>query len=98
MLNNMNWIIGITLAIATKQQLTLEIRQRKIILQARNQTGIGDEEASKCNHVRITLGQYFFSTLFIEFFCANFFCNSGDNLLKNAGDFVDYHRSCQCVD
>ena len=87
MLNNMNWIIGITLAIATKQQLTIEIRQRKIILQARNQIGIGDEEASECNHVRITLGQYFFSTLFIEFFCANFFCNSGDNLLKKRRRF-----------
>ena len=59
MLNNMNWIIGITLAIATKQQLTIEIRQRKIILQARNQTGIGDEEAPERNHIGITLGQYF---------------------------------------
>ena len=98
MLSNMKWIIGITPAVAPKQQFTFEIRQRKIVLQARNQIGIGDEEASKRNHIGITLGRYFFSTLFLEFFCANFFCNSGDNLLKNAGDFVDYHRSCQCVD
>lgn len=87
MLSNMKWIIGITPAVAPKQQFTFEIRQRKIVLQARNQIGIGDEEASKRNHIGITLGRYFFSTLFIEFFCANFFCNSGDNLLKKCRRF-----------
>ena len=59
MLSNMKWIIGITPAVAPKQQFTFEIRQRKIILQARNQIGIGDEEAPERNHIGITLGQYF---------------------------------------